>query len=111
MVAKAAGGLVLAPAERRCLEAVCEALLPVLDPGGGDDPRLFALSAAQLGVADAIEEALAALDESQQLQFRLLLRVLEWSLAVRLLTGKARGFSRLPQADRHRVRLALPTHR
>ena len=67
----------LPPAERRTLEAACQALLPALAAETGDDPRLFALDALSLGVPAALEQALTTLDAPQQAQFRMLLRALE----------------------------------
>ncbi|MEO8285171.1 MAG: GMC family oxidoreductase N-terminal domain-containing protein [Chloroflexota bacterium] len=107
----AEGSALLSTAERRCLEAVCDALLPSLTPGPGDDPRLFALSAGQLGVADAIESALLTLDKSQQGQFRLLLRSLEQPLVGRLLAGETSGFSGLSARGQERALLALARSR
>src|SRR5438552_2915079 len=114
----AAQGSLLAPAERRCLQAICEALLPSLEPGDGDDPGLFAASANSLGIAQAIEGALAELDKAQQAQFRLLLRALEQPLLIQLLGplaaprittrrrhGTSKGFSRLSQSERELVLL------
>ncbi len=97
--------------ELRTLEIICDTLLPALPPEDGDDAHLFSLSASSVGVAGAVQQALALLDGSQQRQFRLLLRALEQPATIRLLTGKSRRFTRLSQPDRERVLLALATHR
>ncbi|MGI9180172.1 MAG: GMC family oxidoreductase N-terminal domain-containing protein [Longimicrobiaceae bacterium] len=103
----------LTPAERRALQAVCEALLPALAPEEeeGDDPRLFGLDAAALGVAEAMEQAIATLGARQQSQFRLLLRLLERPPMMGLLIRRASRFSALPQEERERALLAMATSR
>lgn len=97
----------LPPAERQTLRVICETFLPTLTPEAGDDPDLFALSAESLNVAGAMERSLANLDPAQQQQLRKLLRLLEQPLFIALLIRKLKGFSRLAQADRKRVLLAL----
>jgi choline dehydrogenase-like flavoprotein len=101
----------LTPRQRRTLEAVCEALLPALVAEGGDDPRLFGLSAASVGVAPAMEEALGKLDKAQQTQFRLLLSALDRAATMGILTGKARRFTALRPPDRERALLAMANSR
>jgi len=41
---------VLTEAERRTLEAVCDALLPAMEAAGDESPALFRLGALELGV-------------------------------------------------------------
>lgn len=102
---------VLTSAERSTLEAICNAFLPVLTTETGDAPALFALDAAALGVAAAMEQAIGGLDDAQRSQFRQLLRVLERPLVIRLLIGKGRGFRALGQDDQVQVLLKLATSR
>ena len=69
---------VLSATERRTLQSVCTAFLPILAPQEGDDPRLFALDATALGLAEAMEEAIGALGAGKQAELRRLLgRLLE----------------------------------
>ena len=93
--------------ERRVLEAVCETLLPALEPEPGDNAALCALDAATLGVPDAMEQALSRLPLDSWLRIRLLLRALEQPAAMRLLAGRAAPFSRLQPQERERALLGL----
>ena len=102
---------VLAPPERRTLEAICTTLLPPLEPEAGDHPALFALDAATIGVAGAMEHVLATRDPDQLAQVRRLLHTLERPLAIRLLIGRAQPFSTLPQPERERALRAMATSR
>ena len=52
---------VLSARERATLAIVCDALHPRLDAAPGDDAKLFATSASDLGVARAAEDAIALL--------------------------------------------------
>ncbi len=99
--------LVLSPIERQTLASVCDALLPALAPGEGDDPDLFSLDAAALGVPEAMEQALGMLGQDQQAQFRMLLRLLDQPVAMRLLARRMRGFSALSQSERERALLTM----
>lgn len=99
----------LSAAECATLTTICETLLPALAAEADDDPRLFALAAATLGVDAAMEQAIGALDAAQQAQFRQLLRALEQPLVVALLVGKAQPFSRLDHANRERALRAMAT--
>jgi hypothetical protein len=47
--------------ERRTLQMICDTLMPALESGGrGEDPQLFGLSAADVGLAAEVEAALEA---------------------------------------------------
>ena len=102
---------VLKHAERLTLADLCDTLMPAIVPEVDDNPQLFALDAASLGVPGAMEEAFATLARSQQLQIRLLLRALERPLVNRLLAGTARSFHDLEHPERQRVLLALARSR
>lgn len=80
--------------ERRVLEAVCDTLLPALD-------------AATLGVPAAMEQALARMPLDSWLRFRLLLRMLEQPLAMRVLAGSGTPFTGLPLPAREQALLRL----
>jgi hypothetical protein len=93
--------------ERSTLAAVCETLLPRLVAETGDDPGLFGLDAANLGVAGEIELAVGELGAAQQKDFRRLLRLLAQPVFMLPLAGRARPFAALPEARRERALLAM----
>lgn len=101
----------LSPAERRALEAACEAILPALAPADGDDPRLHALAAGDLGIAGEIERAVAGLAENERADFRRLLGVLGRPAFGLFLAGRARAFADLPDDRRERALRAIATSR
>jgi len=103
--------LLLSPPERATLEAVCETLLPELAAEAGDDPRLFGLDAAGLGIAAEIERAAGEMSAAQQADFRRLLRLLARPALMLPLAGLARPFAALPPARRERALLAMATSR
>ncbi len=107
----AAAPELLSAAERRTLAAVCEALLPALEAEPGDDPRLFALDAAALGVAAEFEQAVGGLAPEQRADFRRLLHLLEQPAFMLPLAGRALPLSQLPLDRRERALLAMATSR
>jgi choline dehydrogenase-like flavoprotein len=102
---------VLSPAERRTLQSVCTAFLPVLAPQEGDDPRLFGLDAAALKLPAAMEETIGALGADKQAELRRLLGLLGTSVLPLLLTGRARWFPDLTQEEAERFLLAMSNSR
>lgn len=102
---------VLSAAERRTLQSVCTAFLPVLAPQEGDDPRLFALDATVLKVPAAMEETIAALGADKQAELRRLLRLLGTPVLPLLLTGRARRFTDLTQEEAERFLLVMSNSR
>lgn len=102
---------VLSTPERATLDAVCDALLPALTASENDNTLLFALSGSTLGLAWAVEQAVAAQSDEQQHQFRQLLRLLERPITMRVLVRRGEPFSALGRSDRERALLALATHR
>jgi choline dehydrogenase-like flavoprotein len=98
---------VLSAAERRTLQSVCTAFLPILSPQEGDDPRLFALDATALGLAEAMEETIGALGAGKQAELRRLLGLLGTPVLPLLLTGRARRFADLNQEEGERLLLAM----
>ncbi|HEV3455125.1 MAG TPA: GMC family oxidoreductase N-terminal domain-containing protein [Thermoanaerobaculia bacterium] len=104
----------LSPQERATLDAVCETLLPALAPEAGDDPELFGLHAAGLGVAGVageIERVVGGMGAAQRTDFRRLLRLLAQPAFLLPLAGRARPFAALPPARRERALLAMATSR
>ncbi len=97
----------ISDAERRALEAVCDAFVPALSAGLGDDADLFRLDGAAIGVADGIADLLPFLAPPQQQRLGLLLRVLDSRLGNLLLTGRFRRFSDLAPEERERGLLRL----
>jgi hypothetical protein len=47
--------------ERATLSALCNALLPALEPEAGDDPALFSTDASKRGVAERFENTVSLL--------------------------------------------------
>lgn len=101
-----AGGL-LTEKERRSLAAVCDGLLPRLEPRAGDSPELFRLGAADLDIAGAVEQVMAALSARQIRELRLFLRFLDSPLFMLPVTGRASGVSKLGAAEREAALLAM----
>jgi len=101
----------LTAAQRHTLQSVSTALLPVLPPREGDDPRLFALDAAALKVPAAMEETIAALGADQQAELGRLLGLLGTPVLPLLLTGRPRRFSALTQEEAERFLLAMANSR
>jgi len=99
----------LTPRERSTLAALCEGLQPALDAESGEDAVLFAAGAAQLGVPQAAEEAIALLAPPQQAELRQLLALLDLGLVGLVLARTPRGASRMTIAQRERLLLALAT--
>src|SRR5689334_24123254 len=97
----------LSPAERRTLTAACDALLPALAPEEGDDPRLFALAASDLGVAAEIESAVSTLAAAERRDFRRLLDLLGGPALPLFLTGRPRSFTDLPREAREPLLRAM----
>jgi choline dehydrogenase-like flavoprotein len=102
---------VLSSSERRTLQFVCTAFLPVLTPQEGDDPRLFALDATALRVPAAMEETIGALGDDKQAELRRLLGLLGTPVLPLLLTGRARRFPELTQGEAERFLLAMANSR
>lgn len=98
--------------ERRVVAAVADAFIPRLEPGPGDDPALFALSAESLQLPQALEQAITgpALSLRQSRELRLFLRLIDSTLVMLLLTGIPRGMSKLSGAERERALLRLAKH-
>lgn len=102
----------LSPAERETLAVLCETLVPSLEAGPGEDPRLMAVSAAHLELGKIVEEALLrTLDDDARNDVRTLLRMLEEPAANGLATGVWGMLSGLTLEGRTRLLYALSTHR
>lgn len=97
----------LTPRERTTLASLCEAFQPALTAEAGDNAVLFAASAAELGVPQAAEEAIARLAPAQQAELRQLLGVLDLGVIGLILARTPRGASRMSVAQRERLLLTL----
>jgi choline dehydrogenase-like flavoprotein len=100
--------------ERATLRAVCDTLLPALEPPPGmtgtAQVAYWRRSAAELDVAAAVEETLwLETTPEQQAQIRQALGLLVQPAALRLLTGSAQRFPARGQAGREAVLRAWAT--
>ncbi len=103
--------MILSSRERATLEALCNALLPSLVPGQGDDPALFSTGASARGVPLRVEQTLAVLGENERSRFKLFLSMLDQPLFIALQGGRLSRFASLASRDAERVLLSLSTSR
>lgn len=94
----------LSSTQRHTLAMICDTLAPALTPENGDDPALFALSAADIGLADLLETGLEkATDETTQAQLRQFFDLLENPAINGVMAGSWGRFSSLPLETRTTV--------
>ncbi len=93
----------LTPRQRTTLDAVCDTLLPEFTTA--DDPhRFFATGAQAAGTADRAERLIGSIrDPEDRARVRLLLSVLDSSMANLALAGRFGAFSTLKRDDREAV--------
>jgi choline dehydrogenase-like flavoprotein len=102
---------VLAAAERLTLDAVCEALLPTLEPEPGDSADLFRLSASRVGVGAAVEQAIAtALSEGRAEELRLFIRLLSSRTFMLVAAGTPTPFVTLTGSGREAALQRMARH-
>ena len=89
--------------ETVALDALCDTFVPSLAFTNDEDPALFSMSAADLGVSARVAEALDRIEPAKCEAFRLFLRLLENPLFIASVSASATTFSRLSQAARERV--------
>ena len=89
--------------ETEALDALCDTFVPSLAFEKDEDPALFSMSAADLGVSARVAAALELIEPAKREAFRFFLRLLENPLFMATVSASARGFSRLPQAAREKV--------
>ena len=89
--------------ETDALGAVADTFVPSLAFAKDEDPALFSMSAADLGVAGRVAEALDRIDPAKRKAFRLFLGLLENPLFIAGLSSRAAPFSRLPLPIREEV--------
>jgi choline dehydrogenase-like flavoprotein len=101
---------VLTGGERRALSAVVDALLPSLDPRPGNDDALFRLSAADVGVAGAVETTIGLLSARQRGELRLFLRLVESRAFMFVASGMPSPMSGMSLVQRERALLRMSVH-
>lgn len=101
--------LILSERERATLSALCNAFLPALNGGKGDNAALFSIDAAARGVPARVEETLDILGESDRSRFRLFLKMLDQPLFIAFQGGGVSRFASLSHVDAERVLLSLAT--
>src|SRR6266705_220467 len=92
------------------LEAVCDTLLPSLEPPGGSSEIVAAYyrrSARDLNVAHLVAETVSYENEQAKADFRRLLALLSSPAAGLLLAGSPRPFKALPQEKREKYLTAM----
>src|SRR5512144_1819307 len=89
--------------ERASLTALCDAFQPALAVEPGDDPALFGVSAAQLGVPAAAEQALARLRQVERAELRQFLRLLDTTFVGFVCAQVRRGVTRMSVGERERL--------
>lgn len=92
----------LPDAERKTLEAVCDAFVPSVRVSGANPPGLFARAASDLDVAALVVQALGAEPEALS-RFRMLLRLLGSPAFGLTMAGRPLGFAQLPPSLREKV--------
>ena len=97
----------LSTSERATLAALCNAFLPTLEAGDGDDAALFAIDGTARGVPMRVEATLGVLGENERSRFKLFLKMLDQPLFIAFQGGGVSRFAALPQADAERVLLSL----
>jgi len=93
----------LTHSETEALDALADTFVPSLAFAKDEDPVLFCMSAADLGVTARVAEALALIDPAKRNAFRFFLRLLENPLFIASVSSRASPFSRLTQAAREKV--------
>ena len=89
--------------ETEALNALCDTFFPSLAFESDEDPTLFSMSAADLGVAARVENALSVIDSAKADAFRFFLRLLENPVFIASVSSKATRFSRMSQQAREGV--------
>ena len=101
----------LTSAERATLVALCDAFLPSMEPGPGDDAQLFAIDASAREVPRRVEETLSALTEGEKSSFRLFLRMIEQRFFMAFQCGRPVPFSSLEPDAAERFLVSLSASR
>ncbi|HMF87313.1 MAG TPA: GMC family oxidoreductase [Gemmatimonadaceae bacterium] len=89
--------------ETEALDALADTFVPSLAFEKDEDPVLFSMSAADLGVGARVAEALDRIDPAKRKAFRFFLGLLENPLFIAAVSSRAVPFSRLPLPTREKV--------
>ncbi|HXN76758.1 MAG TPA: GMC family oxidoreductase [Gemmatimonadaceae bacterium] len=89
--------------EAEALDVLCDTFVPSLAFTKDEDPALFSMSAADLGVSGRVALALDRIEPAKSEAFRLFLRLLENPLFIATVSANATRFSRLSLPARERV--------
>ncbi|MBA3874021.1 MAG: GMC family oxidoreductase N-terminal domain-containing protein [Anaerolineae bacterium] len=91
----------LNPTQKKTLSLICDTLVPALPAQNGDDPRLYALNATEMHLADALENGIEQITETtDRTQLQLVLNLFESPLFNRVAVGKMQAFSDMSLDDR-----------
>jgi choline dehydrogenase-like flavoprotein len=101
----------LSERERAILGALCDGFHPSLTAEAGDDDVLFGLSASELGVPAAAEQAIGLLPAAERSQLRQLIALLDVGLITRMLAGVPGGVRNMSDDERGRLLTSLATSR
>ena len=100
----------LTEGEQRALSAICDALVPSLDPRPGDNAALFRLSAADVALVAAVETTIGLLSARQRNELRLFLRLVESRAFMMVASGMPSPMSAMSLAERERALLRMSVH-
>lgn len=100
---------ILSTSERATLSALCNAFLPPLEAGDGDDAALFAIDGTARGVPARVEATLGVLSQSERSRFKLFLKMLDQPMFIAFQGGGVARFASLSSGDTERVLLSLAT--
>jgi len=89
--------------ETEALDALCDTFVPSLVFEKDEDPALFSMSAADLGVRGRVAAALEIIEPAKSEAFRFFLRLLGNPLFMASVSRRASPFPRLTHAQRERV--------
>jgi len=84
--------------ETEALDALCDTFVPSLAFGNDEDPVLFSMSAADLGVSARVAAALDRIERSKADAFKFFLRLLSNPLFMASVSRGASPFSHLTQS-------------
>src|SRR2546423_7002664 len=97
------GKMNLTHRETEALDALCDTFVPSLAFEKDEDPALFSMSAADLGVSARVMQALDMIEAAKRDSFRFFLRLLGNPLFMASVSRSASRFSQLTQRQREGV--------
>src|SRR3954466_11360980 len=96
-------GMTLTRKETEALDALCDTFVPSLAFEKDEEPTLFSMAAADLGVCARVTAARERVDATKREAFRFFLSLLENPLFMATVSSSATRFSRLSLPGRERV--------